>query len=147
MRIAVVGAGIAGLLIARTLAKYGYRIDIYEEDQRVGFPKHCTGLISRWVVDKIGVPAFNSVEDQYRLYKFFINDKDVFDIMIKQEVFRVDRVQLENLLFKELSRFPNVEFSFGNKITKISHINSQKILLNDGKDHQYYDILIIFNYC
>ncbi|MDW8043422.1 MAG: NAD(P)/FAD-dependent oxidoreductase [Nitrososphaerota archaeon] len=45
-RVAVVGAGPAGLTAARELAGLGHEVTVFEEDEVVGRPEHCAGLYS-----------------------------------------------------------------------------------------------------
>lgn len=52
--IVVVGAGPAGLMAARELARRGHDVVVLEEHASVGLPAHCTGIL--------GVEAFNELD-------------------------------------------------------------------------------------
>jgi len=51
----VVGAGPAGSLAAKTLAKDGYDIEVLEEHPVPGLPQHCTGFVSDQTIAMSGV--------------------------------------------------------------------------------------------
>ena len=51
----VVGAGPAGLLAAKEIASEGFSVKVLEEHKQVGFPSHCSGLISVEGLERIGV--------------------------------------------------------------------------------------------
>ncbi len=139
-KIAIIGAGIAGLLVARTLSKYGYQIDVYEEHGDVGFPKHCTGLVSKHVIEIIGEPAQESIESQYRKIKFVVDDIEVLHINTKEEVYRIDRVKLEKILLKELVA-QDVTFYFNKRVTQIVQAPKPSIVINNKREP--YDIIIL----
>ena len=94
-RIGVVGGGFAGLMFAMALARLGLDVDLYEEHERVGYPPHCTGLVSRRVVDLIGDVAWGNVVNKYRGLRVGLDDKWVY-IEPSGGVYRLDRVKLEH---------------------------------------------------
>jgi digeranylgeranylglycerophospholipid reductase len=53
--VTVVGAGPAGLTIARICSEAGYSVVICEEHATVGLPKHCTGKISTNALHDLGI--------------------------------------------------------------------------------------------
>jgi geranylgeranyl reductase family protein len=55
--VAIVGAGPAGLVAARTLAAAGHDVMVLEEHARPGTPVHCTGLIGLEAFDEMDLPA------------------------------------------------------------------------------------------
>jgi digeranylgeranylglycerophospholipid reductase len=52
----VVGGGPAGLYCAQHLARWGVRVHVLEEHDRVGEPAHCTGLLGTEALALPGVP-------------------------------------------------------------------------------------------
>ena len=53
--VTVVGAGPAGLTLARICSEAGYSVVICEEHATVGLPKHCTGKISTNALHELGI--------------------------------------------------------------------------------------------
>jgi len=52
---AIVGAGPAGLIAARELARRGFEVEVLEEHPIVGEPSHCAGLLSVEGLKRLGV--------------------------------------------------------------------------------------------
>ncbi|MBW2994968.1 NAD(P)/FAD-dependent oxidoreductase [Candidatus Woesearchaeota archaeon] len=75
--IAIIGAGPAGSQTAYWLAKYGYKVDVYEEHPVIGKPVQCTGIISknlkkiipvdRFVINKVKGAVFYSKHQKFEL--------------------------------------------------------------------------------
>jgi geranylgeranyl reductase family protein len=55
--VAVVGAGPAGLTLARICSEAGYTVIICEEHATIGHPTHCTGKISINALNELGIKA------------------------------------------------------------------------------------------
>ena len=93
MRIAIVGAGFAGL--AASLKLKG-EVHVYEEHREVGLPKHCTGLVSRRVVEWLGSVGLRNVVGWVNTF-IFLNERDESFSIIGERRFAavLDRVQLE----------------------------------------------------
>lgn len=53
----VVGAGPAGLMAARGLARAGHGVAVVEEHAEIGYPVHCTGLLGMDAFGELGLPA------------------------------------------------------------------------------------------
>ncbi len=56
MDVAIVGAGPAGLLVARRCAESGLDVHVFEEHSLIGEPTHCTGVISLEVAELVKIP-------------------------------------------------------------------------------------------
>jgi digeranylgeranylglycerophospholipid reductase len=54
--VAVVGAGPAGLVAARSLASAGHDVLVLEEHGRIGEPVHCTGLLGLEAFEELAIP-------------------------------------------------------------------------------------------
>lgn len=52
--VVIVGGGPSGLLAARELAKAKLRVRILEEDQEIGIPQRCDGLVSTRAIKELG---------------------------------------------------------------------------------------------
>jgi len=103
MRVAVVGGGFAGLMAAYTLLPLGVEVDLYEEHDRVGYPPHCTGIVSERVVEGIGVPARENIQASYEGFKV-ATTSGLLRIRTKRPIYKLDRVALEQALLKAAER-------------------------------------------
>lgn len=64
---AIVGAGPAGLLAARELARRGFEVEVFEEHPVVGEPSHCAGVLSVEGLKRLGVdPRQDFVQQEVR---------------------------------------------------------------------------------
>ncbi|MCS7117736.1 MAG: NAD(P)/FAD-dependent oxidoreductase [Thaumarchaeota archaeon] len=64
--VAVVGAGPAGLTVARELSRMGHDVTVFEEDEVIGRPEHCAGLYSLAGLRKIGAWSTSYVVNAVR---------------------------------------------------------------------------------
>ena len=103
-RIAVVGAGVFGLLAARYLLESGCDVVVYEEHGTVGLPKHCTGIVSKESVHWIGSAAKRCVVRSYE--KMIVEHKLGVELALKGKplALLLDRVCLERELAREVER-------------------------------------------
>ncbi|ALU12662.1 hypothetical protein EYM_06170 [Ignicoccus islandicus DSM 13165] len=81
MKLAIVGAGFAGLLTAKRLSERGFKVDLFEEHDEVGVPEHCTGIVSRRAVELIGSEAKENVEGY--VSEYFLSNSDFHGIWLK----------------------------------------------------------------
>lgn len=100
MRAAVVGGGFWGLVSALALARAGLRVVLFEEHARPGIPEHCTGLVSRRVIEYIGRPAASSVQAWYPRFRLCGPARCV-TLEPEGGVFKLDRVSVEERLMEE----------------------------------------------
>ncbi|UXD22297.1 hypothetical protein IPA_03300 [Ignicoccus pacificus DSM 13166] len=102
MRIAIVGAGFAGLIAARELSKVSHVV-IYEEHEEVGVPEHCTGIVSERVVEEIGESAKRNVEGYLEEFKVGLpSGKGITLKGPKRFTAKLNRVGLEKDLLEEI---------------------------------------------
>ena len=55
--VAIVGGGPGGMAAARSLARSGWSVTVFEEHQHIGTPVHCTGVLAADVVTALSLPA------------------------------------------------------------------------------------------
>ena len=100
MSVAIVGAGFSGLMFAIALARAGANVDVYEEHARVGFPEHCTGLVSAYTAEMIGRPA--EVSKLGVIESFVVSGPSLSArVRASRPVVKLDRVKLEEVMAEE----------------------------------------------
>ncbi|MCE4610522.1 MAG: NAD(P)/FAD-dependent oxidoreductase, partial [Desulfurococcales archaeon] len=139
VKAAVVGGGFAGLATALELAKWGVKVDLYEEHREVGYPPHCTGIVSGKVVSWLGKAGRTSLREQFKEIKIAYKSRELAIIEPLDGVYRLDRVLLEKLLLDE-GVSEGVEAMLGVKVTSV---NPEGKLVAGGKARKYYDLVVI----
>ncbi|MCE4628255.1 MAG: NAD(P)/FAD-dependent oxidoreductase, partial [Desulfurococcales archaeon] len=139
MRAAVVGAGFAGLMWGLVLAEAGLEVSIYEEHNKVGYPPHCTGIVSERTVELIGAPARRTVESSYEKVLFEGDDWSL-EVPISGAV-RLDRVSLEELMLEEL-RSKGARIIMGSRVS-CACPRGERVELKAQGGREGYDLVII----
>ncbi len=137
MRVAVVGAGFSGLISALAMLRAGARVDLYEEHGRVGYPPHCTGLVSEWVVDAIGGPARSSVLDRYPGLELRVGEERAW-IEPRGGVYKLDRIRLEEEMLGEAD-------GQGARLvmnTRVSRVTPEGMVHYQGESRRY-DLVVL----
>jgi flavin-dependent dehydrogenase len=137
LKISIVGGGFAGLYAAYKLSEI-HEITLYEEDERVGYPKHCTGLISKWTMKQIGSPALESLENFFNKITLKAGSSSIRFIRDSIAV-KLDRVKLEEILLKEAKK-NGVEIHMKQRVRTATPYG-EVILSNSTKT--LYDAVII----
>jgi len=70
--VVIAGGSIAGLLCAREVAKKGHSVLVLEEDDEIGTPEHCGGLVSISGLDELGIIPFR------KTFEHFIESAEIF---------------------------------------------------------------------
>lgn len=109
---------------AITLAREGYRVDVYEEHQMVGFPRHCTGLVSDHVIRAIkNLARVNSSGWIIRKFKEYsvvlLDSDDELYLNFDEPVYLIEREILENEL-KESAEFLGVKVFLKNHVFDVN---------------------------
>jgi len=136
MEIVIVGAGPVGCYTAQLLKNKGINARIIEEDQEVGKPIRCAGLVGREVFENTLLPfSKSSIVNQIDGASFFYRD-DNFRINREGVAYVVDRERFD----KNLSE--GLEVECGKKVVEIKEGRSgYKLKTNDGEDI-YADLII-----
>ncbi len=138
LRIGVIGAGFSGLMAAKSLLKMGFEIEIFEEHNKVGFPEHCTGLVSGNVVSMIGSEAENVVVNRFNYMNICYREK-CLKLKIKSGVFKLDRVALERKLLKSIENRGGL-INLGSKVIRVSENGEIEVL---GGSTKKFDLIIL----
>lgn len=117
MRAAVVGGGFWGLVSALALARSGLRVVVFEEHGRVGVPEHCTGLVSRRVLEALGGPVERSVVSWYPRFRL-CGPTSCVTLEPEGGVYKLDRVGVEERLMEE-AESEGVEFRLGVRVSRV----------------------------
>ena len=139
----IVGAGLSGLLTSRVLLTKGFNIELLEEHDSVGLPRHCSGLVSEYVVSSIGRVAKEHVVSRFTEYTVKVIESDevreVLTLSFRKPVYLIDRVGLEKSLCEEIT-------SLGGKVsvkTLVNYVNLSENFLRTNKGLRKYDLLVI----
>ncbi len=123
MTITIVGSGIAGSYLAYKLSKTDDKIIFLEEDEIIGIPKHCTGLVTNEIFSYEEIPQ-EIIINHFQKAKIHVKN---YSITIKVDDYLLDRVKLEQF-FYNLSKVKKI------KSFKVSEIikNKQGYIISDG---------------
>ena len=101
-KIAIIGAGPAGAQTAFWLAKYGYKVNVYEEHPVIGKPVQCTGIISKNLKNIIPLGRFvvNKIKGA-----FFYSRHQKLELKTNStQAFVVDRAKMDKFLAERARR-------------------------------------------
>src|ERR687894_1992955 len=89
----VAGGSVSGLLAAREIAAGGLSVTVLEEDNEIGTPEHCGGLVSMSGVQNLGiVPDIKAIENSSITHARILSRSSRFEISAaKQKVIVLDR--------------------------------------------------------
>ncbi|MEM1601416.1 MAG: NAD(P)/FAD-dependent oxidoreductase [Sulfolobales archaeon] len=141
MRVGIIGGGIGGLLSGVKILG-SVDADLYEEHVLVGYPKHCTGLISDEVLSHLGCGAKNYVLNAFREYTLIHSSRPNKELELKfrNTIYLVDRPSLERYLSDEFQCRGGM-LHLGLKVTSIDL--SETSLAVKGGLTKKYDVIII----
>ena len=137
MRAAVVGGGFWGLSVALALARRGARVWLFEEHRRVGRPEHCTGLVSRRVVEYLGWPVASSVVAWYPRFRVCAGGSCA-ELEAEGGVYKLDRRLVEERLL-EAAVSEGVEAMLGVRVSRVEADGG----LAAGRGPGRFDLIIL----
>ena len=135
MKIVIVGAGPVGCYTAQLLKNYNIKTRIIEEDQEVGKPIRCAGLVGRQVFEKTLLPlSKSSIINRIDGASFFYGD-DNFQIKREGVAYVIDRARFD----KDISE--GLEVECGKRLVEIKEGRTGYIL-KTNEDDIYADLVI-----
>jgi len=138
MRVCVVGGGFSGLFSAVKLALSGCRVTVLEEHERVGYPKHCTGIVSPRVVEWVGKPARESVLAHLKAVRVYGSGSSFMRVAGSPLALVLDRPRLEELLLREALGV-GVEVRLGCRVLGVTR--DGRIATKDGEES--FDLVVL----
>jgi len=143
MKVAVIGGGIGGLLSGVAAVKQAL-VDLFEEHGVVGYPKHCTGIVSETTLRAVGGCAVKSVitvfSDYRVLHTALLNNEIV--IKLRERVYLLDRPLLESELLGEFQSVAGGHVYLSTKVTGLDPYRGV-IRLSNGKSLEGYDVIVL----
>ena len=115
----VIGAGPAGLQVARQLATRGLRVAVLEEHQIVGDPVHCTGVLAREAFDEFRLSTASILNELTTARFFSPSGQDIVYRTRVVEAVVVDRALFDGSLADEAVR-AGAELIRGARVNRIT---------------------------
>lgn len=76
--VAIAGCGPSGAFCAKLLAEKGFKVVVFEEHDKIGLPKHCSGLIHPRIEDITGISFEEAIENEIRGAHIRFKDEELF---------------------------------------------------------------------
>lgn len=110
--IIIIGAGISGLSLSYFLSSFGIKNLVIEMKKNVGIKHRSTCLVSSKIFGLLKFLSKNIILKSYRVANFWYEDKKIFNVKSKKEMFLLDYLQLEKEIFNNIDKtFSNFLFS------------------------------------
>ncbi|MEO3993771.1 MAG: NAD(P)/FAD-dependent oxidoreductase [Desulfurococcaceae archaeon TW002] len=142
-KVIVVGAGLGGLLASYVLLKRSFKVELLEEHDSIGLPRHCSGLVSDYVVGFLGGLVREHIMNKFTEYSVKIIEGNEFHealtLSFRKPVYLVDRVGFEKDLYEILT-------SLGGKVstkTVVTNVSISENSLTTSRGSRYYDLVVI----
>jgi digeranylgeranylglycerophospholipid reductase len=117
--VAVIGAGPAGLQTALKIKEEGFNVSVYEEDSRVGYPEHCSGLVSRTGIESLGISVEECLQNTIRGANIYSPNGTKLTVQRPSIVaYVINREKFDYLLAKKASS-KGIEVNTGKKLIDV----------------------------
>src|SRR5437762_5471005 len=130
--VAVIGAGPAGLMAARSLASAGHDVVVLEEHDDIGVPVHCTGLLGVDAFEELDLPRHTILTTAQAARFFGADGSSVFVDTDHVRAAIVDRAAFDRSL-AERSRAAGAELRAGARVRSISVADDRVLVRGDGE--------------
>jgi len=140
MKVGVIGGGIGGLYVTLKIIKYS-DVELFEEHNVVGYPKHCTGLVSEGVLNLIGSGIRDYILNSFNMYTLIhdLRPNKYLELKFSNYVYLIDRPKVEEYLSDEVQGRGGI-IHLGMKVTSVNPSEASVIINNTVKRN--YDIVI-----
>ncbi|OGX15731.1 MAG: hypothetical protein A2166_03125 [Omnitrophica WOR_2 bacterium RBG_13_41_10] len=106
--IVIIGGGPVGIYTSIKLAESGFRVLVVEEDEQIGKPRFCTGLISKEAFDKFYLPQ-EAIENKFNSACIFSPAGAELCLKSKTLIYVADRTIFDQSLYRR-AKEKGVEF-------------------------------------
>ncbi len=104
-QISIVGAGSAGLRLARKLAENDIPVTVFEDHAEIGIPEHCSGLISARNTQELGFDLKNSFTNNIYGAKIYSPNNTQLRVESKKPVaYVMDRSKFDKTLYQQAKK-------------------------------------------
>ncbi|MFH7903331.1 MAG: NAD(P)/FAD-dependent oxidoreductase [Candidatus Aenigmatarchaeota archaeon] len=136
--IIIIGAGISGLSLSYFLSSFGIKNLVIEMKKDVGIKNRSTCLVSSKIFRLLKVLSKNIILKNYRVANFWYENKKIFSVKSKKEMFLLDYLQLEKEIFNNIDKtFSNFLFE-----EKVLDVNFDKNILITNKRKIKFEYII-----
>jgi len=139
-KVAIIGAGICGLYLAKKISEKGSSVTIFEKNKKIG--KHaCSGLFSRKILDLI--PESKNLIQNRISHAFLHFPKKTIRLDFSSDFLVMEHYKLDQLVFDSLDR-SKVKVFLGKRIDSIPS-DFDRVIGCDGVHSQVRKLLNIKN--
>lgn len=130
--IAVIGAGPAGLIAAREAARRGIEVAVFEEDDEIGVPCHCAGVLSLDGLKRIEVPLDDGyIQNRVRGAHFFSPSKLSFTVERREPVACVVNRSHFDRFLSEQAVDAGAVLKLRSRVRRIKRVDGKFLLVGD----------------
>ncbi len=142
-KVLVVGAGLGGLLTSYVMLRRGFDVELLEEHDVIGLPRHCSGLVSDYVVGFLGRLVKEHLTNRFSEYVVKVVEdvgvREAFTLTFRKPVYLIDRVGIEKSLCEVVTSLGG----WVNTGTVVTNIDLSRNLLRSSRGTHNYDVVVI----